>query len=164
VTRALLEEPVTYHDDLTPDEQDYVRSQRGRLERLLHDKVGLALEVRAEGWVTVDDSGELTDLHFPAYGAAEAAALRICDELRRRASRDWDTSDLTSFVQRLSLEYAGYWKKDAANIQGAAELTNRAVDILVAGRLVARTASGIRARPAAGRFAAAPTAAQMELT
>lgn len=155
VTRALVDEPVVYHDDLAPDEHEYIRSQRGRLERLLHDKVGLTLEVRAEGWVAVDETGELTDLAFPSYGTAEAAALRICDELRHRPGHEWDEAALTAFVQGLADEYAGYWKKDAGAKVGAADLAGRAVDILTSACLVERTPSGVRARPAAGRFAAA---------
>jgi uncharacterized protein (TIGR02678 family) len=158
VTRALVEEPVLYHDDLGEDERDYLRSQRARLERLLHDKIGLTLEARAEGWVAVDESGELTDLRWPDYGAAETAALRICDELRSRRHRGdsdvWAHDDLIGFVQGLATEYSGYWRKDAGSPAGAADLARRAVDILLAARLVHRDDQGIFARPAAGRFAA----------
>ena len=158
VTRALVDEPVLYQDDLAADEREYIRSQRRRLEDLLHDKLGLTLEVRAEGWVAVDESGEMTDLAFPSYGTAEAAALRVCDEIRQRPGYDWDDVGLVAFVQGLADEYAGYWKKDAGAEAGAADLTVRAVGILLAARLVERTLSGIRARPAAGRFAAIATA------
>ena len=158
VMRALVEEPVVYQDDLTPDEADYLRSQRGRLERLLADKLGLALEVRAEGWVTVDESGDLSDLRWPNYGAAETAALRLCDELRARRLRgepeSWGTADVRGFVQELSGEYAGYWKKGSDDSAGALRLADEAIDLLVAARLAVRDPGGLAALPAAGRYAA----------
>jgi len=172
VTRALVEQPVVYQDDLTADEHDYLRSQRGRIQRLLADHVGLTLEVRAEGWVAVDEAGDLTDLRWPDYGAAETTALRLCDELRRRRGRGdappWPWDDLVTYVQALAVEYAGYWKKDADTPAGALDLAERAVAILVAARLVRRAESGVVALSAAGRYAvsavALPTAdAQEEL-
>ena len=158
VTRALVEQPVVYHDDLAPDELDYLRSQRSRLERVLAEMVGLTLEVRAEGWVAVDEAGELTDLRWPDYGAAETAALRLCDELRTRARRGdpprWAHDDVTSFVRGLAEEYAGYWKQGTDSSAGAQHLAEEAVAILVAARLVLSHADGIEARPGAGRYAA----------
>jgi uncharacterized protein (TIGR02678 family) len=159
VTRALAEQPVVYQGDLTDDEHDYLRSQRGRLQRLLADRVGLTLEVRAEGWVAVDEAGDLTDLRWPDYGAAETTALRLCDELRHRRGRDeppvWPFDELAGYVRGLADEYAGYWRKDAATEAGALDLAERAVGILVAARLVRRTEAGVVALPAAGRYAAA---------
>ncbi len=158
VTRALVEEPVVYREDLTDEEIEYLRSQRGRLERLLSEKLGLTLEVRAEGWVTVDESGELSDLRWPDYGAAETTALRICDELRARRQRGdtgaWSSAEVTTFVRDQSEEYSGYWKKGTDDESGAARLAGEAVDILVAARLAARCPDGLKALPAAGRYAA----------
>ncbi len=165
VTRALVEEPVLYRSDLTDDEIEYLRSQRSRLERLLADRLGLTLEVRAEGWVTVDETGELSDLGWPDYGAAETTALRLCDELRvRRLRRDpdvWPDGEVTAFVRDLAEEYAGYWKKGADDDAGAQRLSAEAVDILVAARVAVRVSTGsadgggLRALPAAARYAAA---------
>jgi uncharacterized protein (TIGR02678 family) len=160
VTRALVEEPVLYRSDLTEDEIEYLRSQRSRLERLLTDRLGLTLEVRAEGWVTVDETGELSDLRWPDYGAAETTALRLCDELRARRFRHdpdvWPDREVTAFVRDLSAEYAGYWKKGADDDAGAQRLAGEAVDILVAARVVTRRADGgLQALPAAARYAAA---------
>lgn len=162
VTRALIEQPVLYRDDLTPDEVDYVRSQRARLERVLAEKVGLSLEVRAEGWVTVDEVGELTDLRWPDYGTAETTALRLCDELRARHRRHdphrWPTREVVSFVQGLAAEYAGYWKQGTDSPAGAAALADDAVAILVTARLAHRHPDGIEALPGIGRYASVPAA------
>ncbi len=159
VTRALVEQPVVYHDDLAPDELDYLRSQRSRLERMLADRVGLTLEVRAEGWVAVDETGELRDLRWPDYGAPETTALRLCDELRARARRgdpsSWPADQVAAFVRGLADEYAGYWRQGTDSAVGAEALAEQAAAILVAGRLARWGPDGLEARPGAGRYAAA---------
>ncbi len=159
VTRALVEQPVVYRDDLAPDELDYLRSQRARLERILDEKVGLTLEVRAEGWVTVDPAGELSDLRWPEYGAAETTALRLCDELAARKRRgdpdSWPIDKVNGFVRRLAVEYAGYWRQGADSPAGAEALGAQALSILVAARLCRRGPGGIETLAGAARFAAA---------
>ncbi|MGH9130013.1 MAG: TIGR02678 family protein [Acidimicrobiales bacterium] len=158
VTRAMVEEPVVYREDLSREEVEYLRLQRGRLERVLADKVGLSLEVRAEGWVAVDTAGELSDLRWPDYGAAETTALRLCDELRARKGRGeparWPADEVTRFVKGLAVEYAGYWRQGTDTVAGAEVLAGQAVAILVAARLCLRHAEGIEALPGAARFAA----------
>lgn len=160
VTRALVEQPVVYHDDLADDEREYLVRQRGRLERLLAGKIGLTLEVRAEGWVAVDEAGELTDLRWPDYGAANTTALRLCDELRARKTRGeptlWPWAEVVAFTRGLAAEYSGSWKQGTDTDAGAELLATEAVGILAAARLVARLEVGIAARPAAARYAAAP--------
>ncbi len=169
VTRALIEEPVVYSDDLDVEEHTYFRLQRGRLERLLDEVVGLSLEIRSEGFVAVDEHAELTDLRWPDFGSAQTAALRICDELRaRRVARcvarcvdgrnaTWADSEVVEFVRSLADEYRGRWRKHADTDAGAAELATEAVDILVSARLVERVIDGIEAMDAIGRFATADT-------
>lgn len=158
VARALVEEPVLELDDLTDEERAYALNQRERFRRVLADGFGLELEVRAEGWVAVDPDGELTDLRWPSYGTADAAALRLCDELRTRRAQgqpdEWPRVDAIAFLQGLAEEYRGFWRKGTDTPDGAAALYREAVAVLVAMRLATATADGLRARPAAGRFAA----------
>lgn len=158
VLRALLEQPVVYAEDLTPDEVDYLTGQRARIERVLDRWLGLTLEVRAEGWVAVDPDGDLSDIHWPGYGAPETAALRICDHLRTRrlAGQDepWAMPEVTAFVAGLAAEYAGYWRRDAGEGDGATLLAGQAVAILCSLRLATVAGGALVARPAAGRFAA----------
>ena len=160
VTRALVEEPVVYRSDLADEEVDYLQSQRARIERVFGDRLGLALEVRAEGWVAVDETGDLSDLRWPDYGAAETTALRLCDELRRRRNRAapdvWPEEELVGFVRDLAAEYAGSWKKGAEEDAGSRRLAAEAVEILVAARLgVREQGGGLRAEPGAARYALA---------
>lgn len=158
VMRALVEQPVVEVEDLTAEECDYLTRQRPRIERVLADHVGLSLEVRAEGWVAVDDDGGLSDLRWPDYGTAEVTALRICDELRawRLAGRatEWPWPEVVAFVGSLATEYAGLWRQDAGTDRGAEALAAEAVEILEDLRLVRRGPGGVFARAAAGRFAA----------
>lgn len=162
VMRALIEQPVVEVDDLTAEEREYLTRQRPRIERVLADHVGLSLEVRAEGWVAVDDDGGLSDLCWPDYGTAEVAALRICDELRARrlAERagEWPWREVVAFVGSLATEYTGFWRQDAGTDSGAEALASEAVGILEDVRLVRRVPSGLIARAAAGRFAAVAAA------
>jgi uncharacterized protein (TIGR02678 family) len=157
VMRALVEQPVVYAEDLDADEAEYLTRQRARIERVLAERFGLVLEVRAEGWVAVDPDADLTDVRWPDYGAAQTAALRLCDELRTRRLRGdpacWPEGDVAAFVTDLAEEYAGYWPGETAG------LAEDAVAILEALRLAERRDGGLIARPAAGRYAAtAPTA------
>lgn len=158
IARALVEEPVMELDDLTDDERAYALNQRERFRRVLADGFGLELEVRAEGWVAVDPDGELTDVRWPSYGTADAAALRLCDELRTRRALgqpdEWPRAEAIAFLQGLAEEYRGFWRKDTDTPEGAATLYLQAVDKLVSMRLATPTDDGLRARPAAGRFAA----------
>lgn len=163
VMRALVEQPVVEVDDLTAEESEYLTKQRPRIERVLADHVGLSLEVRAEGWVAVDDDGGLSDLCWPDYGTAEVAALRICDELRARRlaghAGEWPWREVVAFVGSLAAEYNGFWRQDAGAYSGAEALASEAVGILENVRLARRVPSGVIARPAAGRFAAITAAA-----
>lgn len=159
VMRALVEQPVVYADDLDPDDVDYLNRQRPRIERVLAERFGLVLEVRAEGWVAVDPDAELTDRRWPDYGTAETTALRLCDELRARRLRGdahhWPRTEVVSFVAGLAAEYAGYWRRHTDDDAGAEALAGEAVAILESLRLARWVDDALVARPAAGRFAAA---------
>jgi uncharacterized protein (TIGR02678 family) len=160
VMRALVEQPVVYAEDLADEEREYLVSQRSRIERLLREQAGLTLEVRAEGWVAVDEDGELTDVSWPDYATPQVAALRICDELRRRrltgAPQLWPAGEVAGFVAGLADEYAGHWRQGCDTPGGASALAEEALAILEALRLVRREPDGIACRDAAGRFAAVP--------
>lgn len=168
VMRALVEQPVVEVDDLSDDERDYLTKQRPRIERVLSEWIGLRLEVRAEGWVAVDEEGGLSDVRWPDYGTAEVAALRVCDELRARRfaglAAEWAWDEVVAFVGSLADEYAGFWRQDASTDSGADSLAAEAVSILQRVRLVERTGAGVLARPAAGRFAAAAAATKEAAT
>ncbi|MGZ4401533.1 MAG: TIGR02678 family protein [Gaiellaceae bacterium] len=157
VTRALIDEPVVYFDDLDAEEIDYLNSQRARIERVLGERLGLDLEVRTEGLIAIDPDGELTDICFPDYGTAHAAALNICDELRSRRDRGfggpWALPDIEAFVRGVAADAGGSWRKSSTSPEGARDLTVEAIDLLAAMGLVRHDAGAVSARAALGRYA-----------
>ncbi|GIF26688.1 uncharacterized protein (TIGR02678 family) [Actinoplanes tereljensis] len=80
VRRRLVEQPVTYVDDLTDDERTWLRREQRRDERAWLEYAGLQAEIRAEGVALLDPEDELTDMQFPGSGTvAQAALLAIGD-------------------------------------------------------------------------------------
>lgn len=63
-------------------EVDDCTRQRTRVERMLAERCGVALEVPAEGWVADDSDAALTNRRWPDSGAADTTALGLGHELR----------------------------------------------------------------------------------
>lgn len=153
--RALVDEPVVYVDELDPEAREWLGDHLPEVEAVL-GRLGLAVERRAEGWVTVDLEAELTDLEWPTYGAAQTAALRLSDALAERGlASQWAMAAVIEFCASLAEEYAGYWPKDAATSAGARRLAEDAVAILAKFKLIAGC-DPILPRPAVYRFAVSP--------
>jgi uncharacterized protein (TIGR02678 family) len=158
ILRALVCEPVVYRSDLTDAELDYLTSQESRIRRLLDEVFGLDLETRAEGWVSVDTGGDLSDEKFPAITPARAAALAIVDEsgTRRRGSptAEWTAGELAGFVAGLTERFGSSWPVQPDNTEATTKLAAEAAAVLIAVRLAEATdGGGITVLPAAGRFA-----------
>jgi uncharacterized protein (TIGR02678 family) len=79
--RRLVENPVVFRVDLDEDERDALSRERSELTRQLEENFGLTLEVRAEGALAYDATGQLTDVEFPGAGSCKQAALLLLDEL-----------------------------------------------------------------------------------
>ena len=75
VRRRLVESPVLSTDELTDEQAEWWRRNRNREREWFRDRLGLELELRAEGAVAVDPEGELTDVEFPGAGSARQLAL-----------------------------------------------------------------------------------------
>ena len=75
VRRRLVESPVLTPDDLTDEQADWWAKNRNREREWFRDKLGLDLELRAEGALAVDLSDELTDVTFPGPGSTRHFAL-----------------------------------------------------------------------------------------
>ncbi|MEA2616110.1 MAG: hypothetical protein QOE72_1893 [Chloroflexota bacterium] len=74
--RRLLETAVVYYDTLTDAERQYLDSQRPVFARQLRERVGLRLEVRAEGVAAVDP--EVRAAGFPPAPAGSVAMAVAC--------------------------------------------------------------------------------------
>ncbi len=89
VRRRLVESPVLSADELTEEQAEWWRRNRNREREWFTDRLGLDLELRAEGAMAIDADGELTDVEFPGGGSARHFALllveRLADQLRSDA-------------------------------------------------------------------------------
>jgi len=153
LARRLLDDPVTYFDDLTPAEADYVATPSGR--KWLRDKVadaGFELEERAEGLLAVDPDGIATDRHFPApAGNAHQLALLLLDRLAQPPG-SLEPRALRREVDGVLERFPG-WARGHREGDGPDRLAEEAVDLLVGFGLAARDSGGaIVARPALSRY------------
>lgn len=147
VRRRLVETPVLSVDELTEEQAEWWRRGRNREREWFSERLGLDLELRAEGAVAIDPAGELSDLEFPGGGSARQLALllieRLADALRPAAreslapDRVWRRAG-PELVAAASAEVLAEWgaglKKAHREDYAAALAEARAV--LVAGGLV----------------------------
>jgi uncharacterized protein (TIGR02678 family) len=99
VRRRLAESPVLSLTDLDDDQAAWWSRNRHREADWFAERLGLDVELRAEGALAVDPDEQLTDLAFPGPGSARHYALlllsRIVDDIRDgvrphdAASRVW---------------------------------------------------------------------------
>jgi len=158
--RRLLDDPVTYGDELSDVENDYLASLSGR--RWLRDRAlqaGFELEERAEGFVAVDPHAVATDIRFPApMGNAHQLALLLVDRLAppgydgRRTLGRLRPPELRRELDAILARFPA-WARGRRDAEGPDRLLHDAVDVLVAFGLAAREADGaVVARPAIARY------------
>lgn len=162
LARRLIDDPVTYVEDLTDQEKEYLANPAGR--RWLREHVaaaGFELEERTEGLIAVDPTGRCSDLLFPApHGNAHQLALLLVDRLlvtgasgERRPGRV-SAAELRRFVEDLLERFPG-WARSARDGDGVERLTDEAVDILACFDLAHRAPTGdVVGRPALARYRA----------
>ncbi|MBT2393160.1 TIGR02678 family protein [Streptomyces sp. ISL-1] len=156
LTRRLLDDPVLYLDELSQAEAAYLTSQRGALTRRITELTGLSPEIRTEGLAMVDPDDDLTDLRMPESGTDGHVALLVAEYLAGKGG----TVPLTELHRQVAgwaLDHAGFWRRSATVPGAEPELTERAVERLVALQLLERTvdtdgAPAVRARPALDRY------------
>jgi uncharacterized protein (TIGR02678 family) len=165
--RRLLDDPVVYFSELSPEETAYLTSQRGHMARQLEQATGLVAEVRREGMALVDEGGELTDLGLAEEGTEGHLCLLLAEHLSHRARAlpqavvSW--SELHAHVAALISEHGAHWRKDVREPGAEVRLTEETVQRMEALALVRRTAEGVVPRPAIGRFALAREGGSGEL-
>ena len=96
VRRRLVESPVLSVDELTEEQAEWWRRGRNREREWFADRLGLRVELRAEGAVAIDQDGELTDLEFPAGGSTRHLALLMVEAVvgrLRAAAREVPTTE-----------------------------------------------------------------------
>jgi uncharacterized protein (TIGR02678 family) len=160
--RHLAEDPVLYLNDLDEQEIAYMTSQRPAFRRELRSILGLRMELREEGVATLDAENELSDLGFPAHNMVAHAALLLAGRLAYRAGEEgtdhdqvFSDADVTREVEALIGARRKYFSDQYRNgADGARRMADEALALLESFGLAARTASGVRVRPAANRYAA----------
>jgi len=156
IARCLLDDPVVYHDELSPQERDYLASQRGPMAARLADALGLVAELRAEGLALVDPDSELTDERMPAVGTEAHVTLLIAEYLakaeRQTPGRLHSLVELAAFVRAAADRYGRHWNKAAREPGAESGLAAQAVDRLVALKLLRRRDDRVLTRPALLRY------------
>jgi uncharacterized protein (TIGR02678 family) len=179
LARRLLDDPVTYHDELTEEERQYLATQRGPMSARLAQATGFVSELRAEGVALVDPDSELTDERLPAVGTEAHATLLVAEYLAHAAGAADDgggqraappgtdaaptgtaggagmlhsLAELAAFLREAADEYGRYWRKAAREPGAEAELAAQAVARLERLKLVRRVDEAIEARPALFRY------------
>ena len=162
VMRRLLDDPVTYYDDLSDGEREWLlHSLRFAHDLLTHD-VGLVVERRAEGLLAVDPDRGMTDETFPdGNSTVKHAALLVAEQLTARVRQAGQASavghgDAVALVAGLMADYGRRCRWSNVYMKagdGADLLAADAFGLLARFGLVARTADGWVPRPAIARYA-----------
>lgn len=167
LTRRLLDDPVLYHDELTPEQRAYLTGQRGAITRRIAEHTGLTAETRSEGIAMVDAEDDLTDVRMPESGTDGHVTLLIAEHLSHRMLQAEQTpeqapndalvslTELHQIVRGLAARHRSYWRRNASEPGAEVELVDSALERLVALRLLRRDSDGVRPLPALSRYALA---------
>lgn len=169
--RRLLDDPVTYLDDLGDRELEYLRTQRAATLRRLAEASGFEPEVRAEGMALLDPTGEATDVGLPEDGTDGHVTLLVAEHLaaasagaRSGGRASFRTAgvgdpvvaeaDVRAHVAHLVTVHGHRWRQAARQDGAEHALTAVALGRLAELGLVDRDGDLVRVRPAIHRFAA----------
>jgi uncharacterized protein (TIGR02678 family) len=161
VARRLVEQPVLYIDELSPEEREYyVSSQRPHLDGRVKAYCGLQAERRAEGTAMVDPTTSseraLTDLRFPYNIADRQVALLLCpvfDEAYREGRPLLGREALLRSVRDIVSRFSALEK--LRDQESVALTLDEALSVLERMKLICATGEQWEALPALARFAGA---------
>jgi uncharacterized protein (TIGR02678 family) len=158
IYRRLLDDPVVYYADLTPEEHLYLTRQRPFILASIEDATGLVAEVRREGIAMVDPQGDLTDVALPEEGTEGHLTLLLAEWLAgcARTGRRVGLAAAEQHTAELICEHRGRWKKAVQEPGAEVALAKDALDRLAALDLLRLTAEGIEPRAAIARYAVLP--------
>jgi uncharacterized protein (TIGR02678 family) len=175
IRRRLVESPILSTADLPGEYAEWWRRNRNREREWFRDRLGLEVELRAEGAIAVDPEDELTDVEFPAGGSAKHFALlllgALTDRVRSRGegpdgpAQTWAAISGEE-VDAVSAEVFAAWSKwlKREHRERPEQARQEAVDLLVSLGLVERgEGAALRLHAAAARYAPRP-AADNEMT
>ncbi|MCC6557731.1 MAG: TIGR02678 family protein [Polyangiaceae bacterium] len=161
LVRRLLDDPIVYYADLSPEEAASLTRQRGLLLKEIEAATGLVGEVRREGIAMVDPEGELTDVAMPEEGTDGHVTLLVAEWLAdcARHGRAVGAAAVEQRVAELVAEHRARWRRGVTEPGAEVVLAEQAIERLAALRLVRRARDGrIDPRAAIARYAiGAPT-------
>ena len=161
LTRRLVDDAVTYHDDLPDHHREYLARQRHRIVRSITHATGLMAEIRAEGIAMVDERGDCTDVTMPDQGTDGHVTLLVAEHLADRLREPTATgvdvvvvpvAEVEARVAELAREHASHWRADSREPGAEVALTADALDRLAALGLVRRVGGGVVPLPAIARY------------
>ncbi|MBM7772143.1 uncharacterized protein (TIGR02678 family) [Actinokineospora baliensis] len=167
VRRRLVEDPVTLHADLPPDQAEWLLRNQRRESVVLERCFGLVTEIRAEGVAVTDPEEYLTDVVFPSTGTVARITLLALPELVDQT----DVSDeepeyrpdgripvsqerLLEVCRNLVEDYPAAWSRQATD--DVAALAEDVTDLLVRLTLAVPEGDGWLISPAAHRWLPQP--------
>lgn len=153
VFRRLVDDPVVYLDDLSPEERAYLSSPTGRqLLRRAAEQGGFLLEERAEGVMLVDPDGVATDSRFPDDASnAKVAALLLLDVINA-AGTAMTHEQLRMEAGQLLTRFPR-WAKAYRDDGGVGSLVSDALEVLTGFGLVRVAGTLVHRLPGAARYA-----------
>lgn len=163
IRRKLTESPVLSVDELPDEYAEWWRRNRNREREWFRDRLGLELELRAEGAIAVDPDDEVTDIAFPGGGSARHFALlllgALVDRVRPPADADgtWaavSDDQLDATVEDVFRQWSAGLRRDHRERPGL--VRSEALDLLSAFGLLRRHDGGWRLHAAASRYAPRP--------
>lgn len=161
VLRRLVDEPVLYYEELTPEQWEWLDHARGTVYRLLESDIGLQVERRKEGLLPADPTGHLTDTPFPEGGSTiKHAALLLAERISKAAKSDGSPiahAQISLWMDGLLKRFGkscGWSQEYTISSEGSKRLVTEALDILWAFNLVRPIDGGCwQALPAIARYA-----------
>lgn len=156
LTRALLDDPVVYYDELSESEAQYLTGQRGRLLGQVEQATGLLAEIRREGIAMLDDRGDMTDVGLPEEGTDGHLTLLVAEYLADRLRSGQGSigeAALSCYVGQLISLHRSHWRKDVSEPGAAETLGRQTIERLESLSLVRRSAGSILPLPAIARYA-----------
>jgi uncharacterized protein (TIGR02678 family) len=161
LARRLLDDPVVYYDELSPEQNEYLVRSRVAILKGLSEGSGLVPEVRSEGIALVDPRGDSTDVALPEEGTDGHVTLLLAEYLaehaRQRPGHAVPLAMIHGHVRELIERHRSHWRKAATEPGAEDDLTELALRHLAGLGLVVLSGDSVVPRPAIGRFAVVET-------
>jgi uncharacterized protein (TIGR02678 family) len=156
-----------YVEDLNPDQQAYLASQRPFLVRRICEATGWLAEVRSEGLLLLDPTADATDMRMPEEGTDGHATLLLAEYLARMLKASGPVPiPLFALHRQMAAwvrQHRSHWRKGAREPGADIELCTLALHRLEGLGLVRVCRDGVLPRPALARFSYNPAIVQASL-